>query len=89
MGIVAVERQTHDGQAGTPAAQGERSTLLIRLEKLCKTYTEAGVTRTILNELDREFYAGEFVALLGKSGSGKSTLLNLISAFPSLSSFPP
>jgi putative ABC transport system ATP-binding protein len=56
-----------------------RAPLLIRLEKLCKAYTEAGVTRTILNELDREFYTGEFVALLGKSGSGKSTLLNLIS----------
>jgi putative ABC transport system ATP-binding protein len=56
-----------------------RAALLIRLEKLCKAYMEAGVTRIILNELDREFYAGEFVALLGKSGSGKSTLLNLIS----------
>jgi putative ABC transport system ATP-binding protein len=33
----------------------------------------------ILDSLDLEFVAGEFVCLVGKSGSGKSTLLNLIS----------
>ena len=71
-GTNSIERTISNGAGG-------RAPLLIRLEKLCKAYTEAGVTRTILNELDREFYAGEFVALLGKSGSGKSTLLNLIS----------
>ncbi len=52
---------------------------MIQLEGLTKSYTEAGVTRLVLDKLDREFYAGEFVCLLGKSGSGKSTLLNLIS----------
>ncbi len=52
---------------------------LIRLEGLTKIYTEAGQSRIVLDELSREFYAGEFVCLLGKSGSGKSTLLNLIS----------
>ena len=71
-GATSIESTESSGGRG-------RASLLIRLEKLCKAYTEAGVTRTILNELDREFYAGEFVALLGKSGSGKSTLLNLIS----------
>jgi len=52
---------------------------LIRLQKLYKVYNEAGEDRVILNELNREFYEGEFVCLLGRSGSGKSTLLNLIS----------
>jgi putative ABC transport system ATP-binding protein len=52
---------------------------LIRLEKLSKSYTEAGKDHLVLDELTREFAAGEFVCLLGKSGSGKSTLLNLIS----------
>ncbi len=52
---------------------------LIRLEGLTKVYSEGGQSRTVLDELSREFYAGEFVCLLGKSGSGKSTLLNLIS----------
>ncbi len=52
---------------------------IIHLEALSKTYQEAGKSRSVLDELNREFYAGEFVCLLGKSGSGKSTLLNLIS----------
>ena len=78
MGLAGIESRTQAGLARTPAPPEDRA-LLIRLEKLCKAYTEADVTRTILNALDREFYAGEFVALLGKSGSGKSTLLNLIS----------
>ena len=53
--------------------------LLIRLEGLSKSYIEAGQSRLVLDELNQEFYRGEFICLLGKSGSGKSTLLNLIS----------
>lgn len=52
---------------------------IIQLENLSKSYREAGQTRPILDSLDLEFGAGEFVCLVGKSGSGKSTLLNLIS----------
>jgi putative ABC transport system ATP-binding protein len=59
---------------------------LIRLERLSKSYTEAGQTRVVLDELNREFAAGEFICLLGKSGSGKSTLLNLISGIDAPSS---
>jgi putative ABC transport system ATP-binding protein len=51
---------------------------LISLEHVTKTYEEAGVERTILNDVSMELGCGEFVVLLGKSGSGKSTLLNLI-----------
>ncbi len=52
---------------------------LIRLRGLSKLYSEGGEARTVLDALDRDFQAGEFVCLLGRSGSGKSTLLNLIS----------
>ncbi|GIV76578.1 ABC transporter ATP-binding protein [Litorilinea aerophila] len=52
--------------------------VLIRLEGLSKEYREGRQSRTVLDAISREFYAGEFVCLLGKSGSGKSTLLNLI-----------
>ncbi len=52
---------------------------IIQLEQLSKSYSEAGQTRRILDSLDLEFTAGDFVCLVGKSGSGKSTLLNLIS----------
>lgn len=61
-----------------PSINGHQQPI-IQLEALSKAYTEAGQTRTVLDELSQEFYEGEFVCLLGKSGSGKSTLLNLIS----------
>lgn len=51
---------------------------LIRLRGLSKVYHEGGVERTVLDALDRDFRAGEYVCLLGRSGSGKTTLLNLI-----------
>ncbi len=65
-------------KTGPENGRPDRKTL-IRLENLCKEYVEAGQRRTVLDSLDRDFYAGEFVCLLGRSGSGKSTLLNLIS----------
>jgi putative ABC transport system ATP-binding protein len=52
---------------------------IICLDNLSKSYSEAGQTRLILDSLNLQFAAGEFVCLVGKSGSGKSTLLNLIS----------
>ena len=51
---------------------------VITLVHVTKQYEEAGVRRTILNDVSVEFGCGEFAVLLGKSGSGKSTLLNLI-----------
>jgi putative ABC transport system ATP-binding protein len=60
--------------------------VIIRLEGLSKRYNEAGQSRSVLDELNREFYTGDFVCLLGKSGSGKSTLLNLISGIDAPSS---
>lgn len=67
-----------NGRHAAPPAQFEQPPL-IRLRGLSKAYSEAGRTRTVLDALDRDFQAGEFVCLLGRSGSGKSTLLNLIS----------
>jgi len=52
---------------------------IIQIKNLTKSYTEGKQSRTILENLNITFYAGEFVLLLGTSGSGKSTLLNLIS----------
>jgi putative ABC transport system ATP-binding protein len=52
---------------------------LIKLVNLSKTYQEGGRSHSVLDAVDAEFAAGEFIVLLGKSGSGKSTLLNLVS----------
>ncbi|HMO56923.1 MAG TPA: ABC transporter ATP-binding protein [Roseiflexaceae bacterium] len=53
---------------------------LVVLDRISKSYTEAGHERIVLHEVSATFAHGEFVVLLGKSGSGKSTLLNLVSA---------
>jgi putative ABC transport system ATP-binding protein len=51
---------------------------IIKLDHVTKRYEEAGVERTIFQDVSMEFGCGEFTVLLGRSGSGKSTLLNLI-----------
>jgi putative ABC transport system ATP-binding protein len=73
--------QTLDAPApvAPPPPAAVSSPPIIQLENLSKSYREAGQTRLILDSLDLQFAAGEFVCLVGKSGSGKSTLLNLIS----------
>jgi putative ABC transport system ATP-binding protein len=51
----------------------------ICLERISKSYEEAGRQRVVLHEVSAQFARGAFVVLLGRSGSGKSTLLNLVS----------
>ena len=77
---ILLEPDLRTAQLPTPNLRnGAAKETLIRLEGLTKAYSEAGQNHTVLDELNREFYTGEFVCLLGRSGSGKSTLLNLIS----------
>lgn len=52
----------------------------LRLERVNKDYVTAGSSVPALREVNLEFHAGEFVALVGRSGCGKSTLLNLAGA---------
>jgi len=51
----------------------------VRIQDLCRGFTEGEQRHLVLNKLTAEFVKGETVALRGRSGSGKSTLLNLIS----------
>ena len=51
---------------------------LISLRDIVKTFSTAAGDFTVLKSIDADFYAGEFVGIIGKSGSGKSTLINMI-----------
>jgi len=63
----------------TVSPNGRAQEPLIRLDRISKSYMEAGRERVVLHEVSASFAPGEFIVLIGKSGSGKSTLLNLVS----------
>jgi len=51
---------------------------LVRLVKLCKSFTKGKETISIFDHLDLAIGRDDFVAVMGPSGSGKTTLLNLL-----------
>ncbi len=53
---------------------------ILHLEHVSKDYVTEGSPVAALHDVNLEFQAGEFVALVGRSGCGKSTLLNLAAA---------
>lgn len=52
--------------------------VLMRLDRVTKTYTMGEVVVEALKETSLDIYEGEILVILGPSGSGKSTLLNLM-----------
>lgn len=53
--------------------------MLLKLDKVTKTYTMGESLITALDNLSVEIDKGEFVAVMGPSGSGKSTFLQIAS----------
>ena len=53
--------------------------LMIKTNKLCKTFSNGGMQQHILKNIDMEIYEGDFTIIMGASGAGKSTLLYALS----------
>lgn len=51
---------------------------VIRVENVSKSYGSKEQPTLVLNHINLQIEAGEFVAIMGPSGSGKSTLMHLI-----------
>jgi len=59
---------------------------MLRLEHICKNFTNGGSEVQILKDVNLHITRGEFVAIIGQSGSGKSTLMNIIGCLDNPSS---
>jgi ABC-type lipoprotein export system ATPase subunit len=51
---------------------------MLSLKNISKYYNVGGSKTFVLNKIDLDIDAGEFISIMGPSGSGKSTLLNII-----------
>lgn len=60
--------------------------ILLKTEKLCKSFSNGGQQQHVLKNVDLELYKGDFTVIMGASGAGKSTLLYALSGMdtPSL-----
>lgn len=57
----------------------EDKKIIIKTEKLCKSFSAGGVQHHIIKNMDLEIYDGDFTVIMGSSGAGKSTLLYALS----------
>lgn len=58
----------------------------ISLKNAQKSFTRAGKTDPVLNNISLDIFKGEFLTFFGPNGCGKSTLLNVIAGIESLDS---
>ena len=52
---------------------------ILKTNKLCKTFSTAGVQQHVLKNIDLEIFESDFTIIMGASGGGKSTLLYALS----------
>lgn len=53
--------------------------VLLKTEKLSKSFSNGGALQHVLKNIDLELYKGDFTVIMGASGAGKSTLLYALS----------
>ena len=60
--------------------------MLIKAEKLCKSFSSDGMQNHVLKNIDLGIKEGDFTVVMGASGSGKSTLLYCLSVMDNITS---
>ena len=55
------------------------SKVIIKTDKLCKSFSNGGLQQHVLKNIDLEIYQGDFTVIMGASGAGKSTLMYALS----------
>ena len=55
------------------------SNVILKTDKLCKSFSSGGMRQDVLKNLDIEIYESDFTVIMGSSGAGKSTLLYALS----------
>ncbi|MGM9971598.1 MAG: ABC transporter ATP-binding protein [Anaeroplasmataceae bacterium] len=53
--------------------------VIIKTDKLCKSFSNGGLQQHVLKNIDLEIYEGDFTVIMGASGAGKSTLMYALS----------
>jgi len=53
--------------------------ILLKTEKLSKSFSNGGTMQHVLKNIDLQLYKGDFTVIMGASGAGKSTLLYALS----------
>lgn len=53
--------------------------ILLKTDKLSKSFSNGGTLQHVLKNIDLELYKGDFTVIMGASGAGKSTLLYALS----------
>lgn len=65
--------------AASLAADTQVTPTMIRIQDVCVEYQQKGKeSKKVLNSINLDVRAGEFVSLVGQTGCGKSTLLRLV-----------
>ncbi len=59
-------------------SSSNKKQVVLRLEKVFKSYYLAGGEYPVLKGIDRTIHRGDFLAVIGPSGSGKSTLMHIM-----------
>jgi len=53
--------------------------VIVKTNKLCKSFSTGNTRQEVLKNLDIEIYDGDYTVIMGSSGAGKSTLLYALS----------